>query len=283
MASEGGAAFDQFEPDALVASSGQASWAGGAMPVLYLSHGAPPLFDNPLWMRELHDWALRMPKPTGIISVSAHWEARPIAVTAAGPHTPLVYDFGGFHPRFYAMKFATPDAVALQNRVIEELSGLGGVRQSKRGIDHGTWVPLKVMYPLADVPVVQVSLPSHDPALLLKVGERLRALREEGVLVIGSGFMTHGLPYIDASMISGSVPSWSSDFDLWVDAALKAGDVDGLANYLQQAPGLPYAHPTVEHFVPLFVALGAAAEPTSVQTEVNGYFWGLSKRSLSFD
>lgn len=283
MASEGGAAFDQYEPDAMVASSAQASWVDGPMPVLYLSHGAPPLFDNQLWMRELHEWALRMPKPTGIVSISAHWEARPIAVTAAGPHTPLVYDFGGFHPRFYAMKYSTPDAVALQTRVMDELSRLGGVRQSNRGVDHGTWVPLKVMYPLADVPVVQVSLPSHDPALLLKVGDRLRVLRQEGVLIIGSGFMTHGLPYIDASMISGAVPSWSSDFDLWADTALKAGDVDVLANYLQQAPGLPYAHPTVEHFVPLFVALGAAGDPSSAQTEVDGYFWGLSKRSMSFD
>ena len=117
-------------------------------------------------------------------------------------------------------------------------------------------MPLKVMYPLADVPIVQVSLPTHDPALLLQVGERLKALRHEGVLIIGSGFMTHGLPYLDAAMIGGAVPSWSSDFDLWAQAALVAGDVDALAGYLKQAPGLPYAHPTVEHFVPLFVALG---------------------------
>ena len=282
MASEGGQAFDLFEPEALVTSSQQESWSSGSMPSVYLSHGAPPLFDNPLWMRELHDWALRMPKPTGIVSVSAHWEARPIAVTAAGPHTPLVYDFGGFHPRFYSMKYATPDASALHSRVVDELSGLGGVRESNRGIDHGTWVPLKVMYPLADVPIVQVSLPTHDPALLLQVGERLKALRHEGVLIIGSGFMTHGLPYLDAAMIGGAVPSWSSDFDLWAQAALVAGDVDALAGYLKQAPGLPYAHPTVEHFVPLFVALGAAEEPASGSTQIDGYFWGLSKRSLSF-
>ncbi|MDO9486147.1 MAG: class III extradiol ring-cleavage dioxygenase [Actinomycetota bacterium] len=282
MASEGGAAFDLFEGDALIASSAQPHWAQGLMPAIYVSHGAPPLFDNAQWMRELHQWALRMPKPKGIISVSAHWEARPIAVTAAGPDIPLVYDFGGFHPRFYSMQYRTPDASALSVRVTAELAGLGPVRQSNRGIDHGTWVPLKVMYPLADVPVVQVSLPTHDPALLLKVGERLKALRAEGVLIIGSGFMTHGLPYLDAAMISGSVPSWSSDFDLWVQTALHSGDLDVLINYLQQAPGLPYAHPTVEHFVPLFVTLGAADSPQAAQTEIDGYFWGLSKRSLSF-
>ncbi len=282
MASEGGQAFDLFEPAARLASAEQSGWFGGAMPSLYLSHGAPPLFDNPTWMCELHDWALRMPKPTGIVSISAHWEARPIAVTAAGPGTPLVYDFGGFHPRFYAMQYATPDATALTSRVIEELGGLGAVRQTRRGIDHGTWVPLKVMYPSADVPVVQVSLPTHDPQLLMRVGERLKALRSEGVLIIGSGFMTHGLPYLDASMMSGVVPAWSSDFDQWVMTAVQAGDLDVLAGYLQQAPGLPYAHPTVEHFVPLFVALGAADDPRSGVTEIDGYFWGLSKRSLSF-
>ncbi|MDP2013782.1 MAG: class III extradiol ring-cleavage dioxygenase [Actinomycetota bacterium] len=282
MASEGGEAFDLFEADALLASSEQSAWVDGALPSVFLSHGAPPLFDDPLWMSQLHAWALRMPKPTGIVSVSAHWEARPIAVTAAGPSTPLVYDFGGFHPRFYKMKYATPDAARLTKRVVDELSGLGAVRQSSRGIDHGTWVPLKVMYPLADVPVVQVSLPTHDPSLLLNVGERLKALRSEGVLIIGSGFMTHGLPYIDASMISGAVPSWSSDFDSWVQTALQAGDLDTLAGYLQQAPGLPYAHPTVEHFVPLFVSLGAADDPTSGTTQIDGFFWGLSKRSLSF-
>jgi len=282
MASEGGAAFDEFEPGAMQTSATQELWAGGSMPTIYLSHGAPPLFDNAIWMQELHDWALRMPKPTGIVSVSAHWEARPIAVTAAGPGVPLVYDFGGFHPRFYTMQYPTPDATALKSRVIDALSAIGGAFESRRGIDHGSWVPLKVMYPLADVPVVQLSLPSHDPALLLHVGERLKSLRDEGVLVIGSGFMTHGLPYIDAAMISGAVPSWSSDFDLWVDTALEAGDVDVLSDYLRRAPGLPYSHPTVEHFVPLFVTLGAAVDPASASTEVDGYFWGLSKRSLSF-
>jgi len=282
MMSEGGAAFDLFEPGALLTSAGQESWSGGTLPAVYLSHGAPPLFDDPQWMQELHDWALRMPKPKGIISVSAHWEARPIAVTAAGPGVPLVYDFGGFHPRFYTMQYATPTASALRDRVVDRLAAIGGVRESSRGIDHGTWVPLKVMYPMADVPVVQLSLPSHDPGLLLQVGERLKALREEGVLIIGSGFMTHGLPYLNAAMMSGQVPSWSSDFDLWVDTALKAGDLDALAGYLQQAPGLPYAHPTVEHFVPLFVTLGASDDVASATTEVDGYFWGLAKRSLSF-
>jgi 4,5-DOPA dioxygenase extradiol len=151
-----------------------------------------------------------------------------------------------------------------------------------RGLDHGAWVPLKVMYPDGDVPVLQLSMPTHDPARLLDIGRRLRPLRDQGVLVIGSGFMTHGLPYLTREMLfQGAVPSWSSDFDQWVADALARGDVDTLAGYRSKAPGLPYAHPTVEHYTPLFVTLGAATDAEQpVQTTIEGYFIGLSKRSF---
>jgi 4,5-DOPA dioxygenase extradiol len=151
-----------------------------------------------------------------------------------------------------------------------------------RGLDHGAWVPLKVMYPDGDVPVLQLSMPTHDPARLLDIGRRLRPLRDQGVLVIGSGFMTHGLPYLTREMLlQGAVPSWSSDFDQWVADALSRGDVDTLAGYRGKAPGLPYAHPTVEHYTPLFVTLGAATDAEQpVQTTIEGYFIGLSKRSF---
>jgi 4,5-DOPA dioxygenase extradiol len=151
-----------------------------------------------------------------------------------------------------------------------------------RGLDHGAWVPLKVMYPDGDVPVLQLSMPTHDPARLLDIGRRLRPLRDQGVLVIGSGFMTHGLPYLTREMLfRGAVPSWSSDFDQWVADALARGDVDTLAGYRSKAPGLPYARPTVEHYTPLFVTLGAATDAEQpVQTTIESYFIGLSKRSF---
>jgi 4,5-DOPA dioxygenase extradiol len=136
------------------------------------------------------------------------------------------------------------------------------------------------MYPDADVPVLQLSMPTHDATKLLGLGERLRSLREHGVLVIGSGFMTHGLPFIDWHR-PDVVPGWSRDFDDWAADALARGDVDELARFRSTAPGMPYAHPTVEHFTPLFVTLGAASDPEApVATAINGYSMGLSKRSF---
>ncbi|HEY5358097.1 MAG TPA: class III extradiol ring-cleavage dioxygenase [Streptosporangiaceae bacterium] len=280
-----GGAFDAFLRDAAPASRAQRAWApsDGAMPALYLSHGAPPLFDDPLWISQLFGWSQALPKPTAILIVSAHWESAPLSLSASAAGTPLVYDFGGFHPRYFQMTYPTPDAGALAARVAAAMPATEPVHQhGSRGLDHGAWVPLKVMYPYADVPVLQLSMPTHDPARLLDLGARLRPLREEGVLVIGSGFMTHGLPFLTREMFSDNlVPAWSADFDHWAAEALARGDLDSLAAYRSQAPGVSYAHPTVEHFTPLFVTLGAAATAEQpVQTTVQGYQFGLSKRSF---
>ncbi len=280
-----GAAFDTFLRDAAPASRGQRTWApsDGPMPALYLSHGAPPLFDDPLWISQLFGWSQALPKPTAILIVSAHWESAPVSLSASAPATPLVYDFGGFDARYFQMTYATPDASALAARVAAALPGRAPVHQhGSRGLDHGAWVPLKIMYPFADVPVLQLSMPTHDPARLLDIGRRLRPLREEGVLVIGSGFMTHGLPFLTREAFAGNVvPSWSADFDHWAADALARGDVDTLAAYRDKAPGMPYAHPTVEHYTPLFITLGAAtAAEEPVQITVDGYQFGLSKRSF---
>jgi 4,5-DOPA dioxygenase extradiol len=276
------AAFDAFEPQALAASAEHVSWAPGdtPLPSLYISHGAPPLFEDGPWIDELFAWSTSMPKPTGIVIVSAHWETAPITITAPTPETGVVYDFGGFDPRYYSMRYATPDATQLGQRVAGLLSSISTVVERPRGLDHGAWVPLKVMYPRADVPVVQVSLPTDRADVLFAMGERLRELREEGVLVVGSGFMTHGLPFITPAMIEGKVPGWSRDFDAWAWEAIAAGDVDTLASFRQAAPGMPYSHPTVEHFTPLFVTLGAAADLHSARTVIEGDMWGLSRRSV---
>ncbi|KQS66780.1 dioxygenase [Modestobacter sp. Leaf380] len=278
-------AFDDFLVDALPAAREQRSWTDGddALPSLYLSHGAPPLFDDGPWMRDLHTWALSMPKPKDVLIISAHWESAPLSLSGSAAGTPLVYDFGGFARRYHEMEYRTPDASALARRVAAAMPDSEPVYEHRsRGLDHGAWVPLKVMYPLGDVPVLQMSLPTHDPHRLLDLGRRVRELREEGTLVIGSGFMTHGLPFLTReSVTSGTVPSWSADFDAWAADALARGDVEGLADYAAQAPGLPYAHPTVEHFTPLFVTLGAAADPEQpVTTTVEGWMMGLSKRSF---
>ncbi len=252
------------------------------MPALYLGHGAPPLLDDRLWTSQLADWAGALPRPTAILIVSAHWEAAPLSLTSTAAATPLVYDFGGFPRRFYELTYETPDAGALARLVRSVLPDDEPVHEhTSRGLDHGAWVPLRVMYPAADVPVLQMSMPTHDPARLLELGRRLRPLREHGVLVIGSGFLTHGLPFLRDWRVDAEPPGWSSDFDLWAADALGRGDVDELAAFADRAPGMPYAHPTVEHFTPLFLTLGLATDPaTPPEPVIDGYFLGLAKRSV---
>jgi 4,5-DOPA dioxygenase extradiol len=278
--------YDLFLTDAVPLSRDQRVWTpqDGPMPALYLGHGAPPLLDDDLWMSQLFGWSQELPKPTAVLIVSAHWEHAPLSISGTAAGTPLVYDFGGFEQRFYEMTYPTPDAGELGRKVAALLPDSEDLHEHRsRGLDHGAWVPLKVMLPLADVPVVQLSLPTQDPAKLMALGRRLAPLRDEGVLIIGSGFMTHGLPFLRRNdFVPGSPPpGWSRDFDEWAADALARGDVDTLAGYATKAPGMPYAHPTVDHYIPLFVTLGAATQPDApVETTIEGYFIGLSKRSF---
>ncbi|KRA31284.1 MULTISPECIES: dioxygenase family protein [unclassified Nocardioides] len=252
----------------------------GRMPALYLGHGAPPLLDDPVWSGELAAWAHDLPRPKAILIVSAHWESAPLSLSAN--HAPLVYDFGGFAPKYYQMTYETPDNSALAARIAAMMPKTEPVHQhTSRGLDHGAWVPLRIMYPEADIPVLQMSMPTHDPGRLMEIGRRLQSLRDEGVLIIGSGFLTHGLPFLTSFQLDAKAPGWSKDFDAWAGEAMARGDVDELASYRDKAPGMPYAHPTVEHYSPLFVTLGAATDPTIPGEQVIDGFWlGLSKRSL---
>jgi len=251
------------------------------MPSLYIGHGAPMLLDDPLWTSQLTAISADLPRPKAILIVSAHWESQPVTLSNPLANSPLVYDFGGFAQKFYEMTYNSPDASALAARVAALMPDNEPVRQSARGLDHGAWVPLKVLYPDADIPVLQMSMPTADPYRLMEIGKRLAPLRDEGVLIIGSGFMTHGLPYIRNWQVDAEAPTWSSEFDAWAAEALATGDIDTLAKFTTLAPGMPYAHPTVEHFTPLFITLGAAAKADDApKTLIDGYFLGLSKRSI---
>jgi 4,5-DOPA dioxygenase extradiol len=268
---------------AMAATAGEhAEWtpAYGPLPALYLGHGSPFLLEDSEWMSQLHAWARALPRPKAILIVSAHWEHAPTAISASAP-AELVYDFGGFAAHYYTMRYDTPDASALATSVAALMPDNEPLHQHRtRGLDHGAWIPLKIMYPEADIPVLQMSMPTHDPERLMDLGRRIKSLREEGVLVIGSGFMTHGLPYMDWNDLS-KVPGWSRDFDLWAAETLARGAVDELSDYGRLAPGMPYAHPTVEHFTPLFITLGAAEDPgLAPMTTIEGFATGLSKRSI---
>ncbi len=255
----------------------------GPLPALFISHGAPPLFELGNWMTELHHWAHQLPRPKSILIVSAHWESAPLAISSVQP-TELVYDFSGFDDMYFRMRYDTPSAKDLARQTIALMQDGHSIHEHQaRGLDHGAWVPLKVMYPAADIPVLQLSLPTDDPNQLLALGQRLKALRAQGVLVIGSGYMTHGLRYLNWSKPE-QVPGWSSEFDLWAAQALAQGDLDGLAQFRTRAPGMPYAHPSVEHFTPLFLTLGAATDPTAAPvTTIDGYAMGLARRSFQVD
>lgn len=251
-------------------------------PVLYLSHGAPPLVDDDLWVSQLAAWSAHLPVPTAVLVVSAHWEAAPLTIGSTTAETPLTYDFWGFPDHYYDVTYDAPGAPELA-ATVEALmpDGESVGHDPDRRLDHGAYVPLTVMYPDARIPVLQISMPTLDPVRLLRLGERLRPLRDDGVLIIGSGFTTHGLPFLDDPSPGAVPPGWSVEFDAWAAERFSAGDLDALIDFPNTAPGMPYAHPTIEHFAPLFVALGASGDPEQTPKQViDGYWMGLAKRSI---
>ncbi|ONI72846.1 dioxygenase [Actinosynnema sp. ALI-1.44] len=256
------------------------------MPVLYLSHGAPPLADDPLWTGQLARWSADLPRPAAILVVSAHWEEAPLTIGATTTQ-PLVYDFWGFPQRFFEVKYAAPGApdLAAKVRKLVQSPDTPVRDEPARGLDHGAYVPLVEMYPEADVPVLQISMPTLDPSGLLDLGRKLAPLRDEGVLIIGSGFFTHNLTGMNmAAGTDITPPQWSSEFDAWGKEVLTERDFDALLDFGHKAPAARLAHPRTEHFAPLFVALGASIDRNEhADTTIDGYWYGLSKRSVQFD
>ncbi len=261
------------------AAAGEPAASGGRMPAIYLSHGAPPLADDKLWTRQLAQWSGDLPRPESVLMVSAHWESAPLAIGATST-VPLLYDFWGFPDHYYQVKYPAPGAPQLAADVRKLLAAAGTSVQDlpDRGLDHGAYVPLVEMFPAADVPVLQVSMPTLDPRQLFEVGRKLAPLRDAGVLIVGSGFFTHNLR---AMNYEGGVPAVMADFDQWGAEVLGRGDVDALLDFEHKAPAAQHAHPRTEHFAPLFVTLGAAAGDLSgAKTVIDGFWYGLAKRSI---
>jgi 4,5-DOPA dioxygenase extradiol len=259
------------------------SRGSGRVPVIFAAHGAPILLDDAAWMGELAAWASAMPRPRSILMVSAHWEERPVTLGATKT-VPLVYDFYGFPERYYQTKYAAPGAPELAARVRELLGrrDIAFADDPGRGLDHGAYVPLVAMYPGADVPVLQVSMPSLDSRELFDLGRALGPLRGEGVLVFGSGFLTHNMRYA----FRPGTPSWAREFDAWVAEALSRFDVDALQDFRHRAPAAELALPTWEHYAPVLLAAGAASdERPSVTFPITG-FWlegAFTRRSVQLD
>ncbi len=249
------------------------------MPAIFLAHGAPPLLDDPAWVGELAAWAKALARPVSVLMLSAHWVEAPVSIGAT-TSVPLVYDFYGFPERYYRVQYPAPGAPDLAMRVRGLLSPLEKVADlPDRGLDHGAYVPLVAMYPEADLPVLQVSLPSLDPKRLLAMGRALATLRDEGVLIVGSGFLIHNLRLLGLA----SIPPWAKEFDHWTAEVLKKRDLDALVDYRAKAPAVELALPSHEHFVPVILAQGSAAdEPVSFP--ITGWAFGspLTKRSVQF-
>lgn len=267
-----------------------ASTAPTRPPVLYLSHGAPPLADDATWTRQLGAWGSDLAKPEAVLIVSAHWELAPVAVSATSGDVPLLYDFWGFPQHYYEVTYDAPGAPGLAGSVAQLMADAGEQlhQDPSRGLDHGAYVPLKELFPDADVPVLQLSMPTLDPQRLFALGERLAPLRDEGVLIVGSGFTTHNLAWFDpAAGPDASPPAASSEFDHWASEAVGRGDVDAVLDFLARAPAAREAHPRTEHWAPLYVALGAASaagtlSADTVTSVIDGFWFGLSKRSWQF-
>lgn len=250
------------------------------MPALYIGHGAPPLLEDELWGSELAQWSAALPQPSAILVISAHWESAPLTLGTTDPGVGLIYDFGGFAPKYYNLQYRSPGAPELASR-IKAMMDEPVTEQPRRGLDHGAYIPLMKMYPDANIPVLQMSIPTSDPEKLFAIGQKLAPLRDEGVLIIGSGFLTHGLPFLREFRIDATPPGWSVEFDLWAKEVLERGAVDELMDYKRLAPGMPYAHPTVEHFAPIFITLGTATQADAAPSmEIEGYWMGLAKRSF---
>ncbi len=236
-------------------------------PTLFLSHGAPtlPLTDAParsfLW--GLGDAIVaRSGRPTAILVASAHWETRSPAVSAPAANT-TIHDFHGFPPALYHLHYDPPPAPALADRVVELLRSAGATCSVDRvrGLDHGAWVPLMLMFPAADIPVAQISLQhGGDATHHFRLGQALEALRGEGVLVVGSGSLTHDLSEFRPSRggVDDAEPGWVSAFADWVTDALAERRTEDLLAYRRVAPFAVKNHPSEEHILPLFVAMGAA-------------------------
>jgi 4,5-DOPA dioxygenase extradiol len=233
------------------------------LPSVFISHGSPMHALQPGAAGEA--WKAlgrRLPKPRSILIASAHWETSlPMLTGAAKPQT--IHDFYNFPEPLYRLRYPAPGAPELAQRALALLkdAGIGGSIDATRGLDHGAWTPLLYAYPEANVPVVQISVqPALGPRHHLQLGKALRPLTDEGVLIIGSGHMTHNLR--DWSRGQGQAEPYAREFAEWVKARLESHDFDALADYRSRSPHGVRAHPTDEHFLPLFFALGAAPEGT---------------------
>ncbi|HEX9584898.1 MAG TPA: class III extradiol ring-cleavage dioxygenase [Gammaproteobacteria bacterium] len=255
------------------------------LPIVFVAHGAPTLALDGKKGAALSEWARSFPRPDAILAVSAHWERTPV-FTGAEDTRELIYDFHGFPAELYQLEYPAPGAPDLAGEVRALLSANGQRTDSApdRGWDHGVWVPLSHMFPEADIPLLQLSLPSEaGPEAIFALGKAIAPLRRRGVLIMASGVLVHNLSTIDYREREAT-PQWALDFDDWLADSLVRGDHDALVGYERHAPDFHRSHPTPEHFTPLLVAAGAASvDGLRPGFPVTGFeYASLSRRCVQF-
>jgi 4,5-DOPA dioxygenase extradiol len=229
-------------------------------PSVFVSHGAPTLaIEENEAVKFLRTLGAQLGRPRAILCVSAHW-ATQLPTVSAAPQPETIHDFGGFPSALYEMRYDAPGAPDVAARVTELLkeAGIESQVSPRRGLDHGAWIPLKLMYPEADIPVTQLSVqPQAGPAAHYRLGQAIAPLRREGVLVLATGGAVHNLSGLGRE---GLTPEWAAQFDEWIQRKIIAGSYEELLDYRRLAPHSALAHPTEEHLLPLFVAMGAGGE-----------------------
>lgn len=255
-------------------------------PAVFVSHGSPDLLLHPSPAREfMQQLGVQLGKPKAILAISAHWlTAVPTLSTAAQPET--LHDFRGFPAELYQLRYPAPGAADLAETVAQQLTraGLEPKLNPDRGLDHGAWEPLMLMYPEANIPVTQLSLqPSLGPAYHVQLGRTLAELRQAGVLILASGAITHNLRAFGAHTFDADPVDWAKQFDDWLAAAILNRQFEDLVNYRQQAPYAVQNHPSEEHLLPLFVALGAGGvDAPAIQLHASFTYGVLSMAAYAF-
>ena len=249
------------------------------LPTLFVSHGAPTLaIADSAASRFLRQLGKTLPRPKAILVASAHWESHGGPAVSLAETPPTIHDFGGFPDALFAIRYPAPGAPEMAARAASLLSreGVAVAQSPSRGLDHGAWVPLHLMYPDADIPVAQISIVrGASPEEHERIGRALAPLRDDGVLIIGSGSLTHNLHEFRGQPIDVEAPAWVSSFADWMTARLDANDLQALREYRTRAPNAERNHPTEEHLLPLYVALGAAGGNARAERLHASYEYGI--------
>jgi 4,5-DOPA dioxygenase extradiol len=255
-----------------------------AFPAIFVSHGAPTLaLEDGAAHQFLRGYGELLGRPRAIVAASAHWAtAAPAVCAAATPET--IHDFAGFPRALYQIAYPAPGAPALARRAAQLLahSGIECALDERWGLDHGAWVPLMLMYPAADIPVLQIALqPQLGTRHHYQLGRALAPLRDEGVLILGSGGATHNLRELGPP--GAPPPAWASAFSGWLNDTIAAGETEALLDYRALAPQAARNHPTEEHLLPLFVAAGAAASARGRRVHTSTTYGSLIMDAYVFD